>query len=35
MILRALVALFLILTTPGLAGEEKVAFPLYQNESTR
>ena len=31
MILRALVTLFLILTTPALAGQEKVAFPLYQN----
>jgi len=31
MILRALVALFLIVTTPALAGQEKVAFPLYQN----
>src|SRR5688500_3729911 len=31
MILRALVALFLILTTPALAGQENVAFPLYQN----
>lgn len=31
MILRALVTLSLILTTPALAGQEKVAFPLYQN----
>ncbi len=31
MVLRALVTLFLILTTPALAGQEKVAFPLYQN----
>ncbi len=31
MILRALVTLFLILTTPALAGQEKVAFPIYQN----
>jgi len=30
MILRALVTLFLIFT-PALAGQEKVAFPLYQN----
>jgi hypothetical protein len=31
MILRALVTLLLILTTPALAGQEKVAFPLYQS----
>jgi len=30
MILRALTAILLVVTTPALAGQEKVAFPAYQ-----